>query len=141
MTISSLAHEFFNAVHKNPQPYAKLSALIASQPPTFETDWLDFKAAAQLQLQDENLKNIWSKALSGFANAGGGVLIFGIDARKDKATGIDCADKLALAPAAFALKSRLLELHSVATDPPIQGVRVECYTESDDRSPHPLFYL
>src|SRR5438552_3985837 len=105
MASSSLAREFFNAISQDANPYLKLAALVASQPPTFETEWLDFKGADRLD--DEGIKEIWSKALSGFANSGGGVLIFGIDARKDQSSGIDCAHKLALSPKALALKSRL----------------------------------
>jgi Putative DNA-binding domain len=131
MPSSSLAYEFFKALTEDANPYSNISALVSSQPPTFETEWLDFKGADHLP--DENLKEIWSKALSGFANTGAGVLIFGIDARKDQTTGIDCAHKLALAPTAFTLKSRLLELHSVATDPPVQGVQIESYIEAATR--------
>jgi predicted HTH transcriptional regulator len=122
MPATTLAQELFARLNS----FEKVSALVNSQPPTFESEFFDLKGAAKLA--EEDLKRIWSKALSGFANTGGGVVVFGVDCRKD-GTGKDCASGLSLAPSAPALKSRLLELHSYATDPPIQGVMVEAYTQ------------
>ncbi len=122
----SLAQQFFDRARQPEHGCGFLRSLVQSQPPTFESDWLDFKGVSKTP--DDRIKEIWSKALGGFANTGGGVVVFGIDARKDSVTGIDCASGLSLAPAAFALKSRLLELHTGATDPPVLGVRVEAFT-------------
>jgi len=104
-----------------------LKGLVSSTPPTFETDWLDFKGGAKLT--DDNTKRIWSKALSGFANTEGGVLVWGIDARKDATTGIDCAAALSLVNTPAAFVSRLKELQSQSNDPPVAGVD---YWHADD---------
>jgi hypothetical protein len=133
MPRSSLAGKYFDQIAGASTPYTELCSLVGSSPPTFENEWRDFKTADRLN--DDKLKETWSRALSGFANSGGGVLIFGIDARKDKATGIDYASGLALAPSPHRLKSRLLELHAFATEPPIQGVQVESYTEGGKDGP------
>jgi hypothetical protein len=81
---------------------------------------LDFKGAARLQ--DGDIKRIWSEALSGFANTGGGVLVWGVDARKTGDSGIDCACGFSLVGDPASLVSRLKQLHSQATDPPVAGV-------------------
>ena len=39
-------------------------------------------------LDDEHLLELWAKALSGFANGDGGVLIFGINAPQGTAKGV-----------------------------------------------------
>lgn len=133
MPASSSAFEFFRQVRESANPPDFLSALVGSTTPTFETEWLDFKGADKLGEKDE--KRIWSKALSGFANSGGGVIVFGIDARPDAQTQIDCAGVLALSPARFALKSRLLQLHGDATNPPVQGIEVEAYPQGGSEGP------
>ncbi len=77
----SIAKEFFLKITCDPDPVAAIKKLTGSTSPTFETEWRDFKGAAQIN--DQDAKKIWSKVLSGFANTQGGVLIWGIDARKD----------------------------------------------------------
>lgn len=99
---------------------------MGASPPTFETEWLDFKGAEKAE--DKDVKKIWSQALAGFANTQGGVLIWGVDARKDVTTGVDAAHGLSLVSSPNAFKSRLLELHGQATDPPVVGVEVEAYS-------------
>jgi hypothetical protein len=102
--------------------------LINPSDPTFEQAWLDFKAGDRLS--DPDIKKVWSESLSAFANTEGGVLIFGINAKKtpsaiDPSVRIDAASDIAPVPLPAALRSRLMELHHVATDPPIPGVEVE----------------
>lgn len=116
----SQAKEFFNRVKQEGNTF--LESLVNSTPPTFETDWLDFKGAEKLEIKSNDIKKIWSKALSGFANTGGGVLVWGIDARKDKETQIDCAGALSLVDSPLTLQSRLIELHSQSTNPPVSDV-------------------
>jgi hypothetical protein len=101
--------------------------MVNSTPPTFEEEWLDFKGAAAIP--PDKVKEIWSKALAGFANTGGGVLVWGIDARKDRTTGVDCASALSLVPDPNALKSRLMELHHQSTDPPVLNVEIESFSD------------
>jgi len=117
----SLARDYFQQIaNKGNRAFEFLQGLIDAHPPTFENDWLDFKG--WWNQKDENIKETWSKALSGFANNQGGVLIWGIEAKKIE--GVDAAHELKLVDKPTALTTRLMELHHVATDPPIPGVEV-----------------
>jgi len=124
----SRALDFFEQVKTDGLPFLK--TLINSDPLTFETDWLDFKGGERLD--DQHVKRIWSEALSGFANTEGGVLVWGIDARTDPVTGVDCASRLSLVKNPEALFSRLKKLHPQSTDPPISGV--DFWSAYDDTS-------
>jgi hypothetical protein len=122
----SLAESFFDEIRNAPDKIAFLSALANPARPTFEEEWLEFKQAPDLT----DVQHNWSKALSGFANTGGGVLIWGIEAKKDSKTHIDCASAVSLIANPAALKSRLMQLHHQATDPPVLGIEVEQYADS-----------
>jgi hypothetical protein len=121
LTRPSLATSFFEEILSAPDRISFIRALYAPSNPTFETDWLEFKTDPGW----EHLTEMWREALSGFANNQGGVLIWGIEARKDPATGIDvaCGEKPVKDPLAF--KSRLIELQRQGTDPPLGNVLVE----------------
>jgi hypothetical protein len=121
----SNARNFFNKLTRDSNPSAAIQRLVNATPPVFENEWLDFKGAAQIN--EAGIKNTWSEALAGFANTQGGVLIWGVDARKDQATGIDAASGLSLVKNPTAFKSRLNELHHQATEPPVLGVETEAY--------------
>ncbi len=114
---------------------AFLKNLFNPADPQFETDWLDFKAGqwqdrkrGVMYLDDESAKCLWGKALSGFANTGGGVLVWGIDARKKN--DVDAATGFAMLKDPLAMRSRLHQLHHQATDPPVLGVEVETWEDS-----------
>jgi hypothetical protein len=81
----------------------------------------------------QKVKEIWSEALSGFANTQGGVLIWGIKAVKDTTTGIDAARDLSLVRSPSSFATQLCELHGEATDPPVLGVEVQPF--DDPQSP------
>jgi hypothetical protein len=104
---------------------ADAASLIASLPTapdkTFETEFLDFKTGT---MADVDLKRLWSKLLGSFANAGGGVVIWGVVARKDKSTEIDAIVGLDLVPDVDAFRSRLTELQNPAVDPPVRNVEI-----------------
>ena len=76
------------------------------------------------------MKATWSEALAGFANTQGGVLIWGVDARKDTTSSIDAACGVSFVKNPLAFKSRLMELHRQATEPPVHGVEIEAYSIS-----------
>jgi hypothetical protein len=127
----SLAEELFEKIKSQLDPAAFLKAMAdPASPPTFESDYLDFKAKPDPDPKNSKLKEIWYEALSGFGNSGGGVLVWGIDARKDPATGIDaaCAVKPIQNPNGF--KSLLIELQRGATDPPLGDVKIETWESS-----------
>jgi hypothetical protein len=96
-------------------------------PPTVETDWLDFKQQPSTDLKHTKWREMWVEALAGFANNQGGVIIWGIDARKDPATNVDaaCAETPVANP--NGVKSRLIELQRQPTDPPLANVEIEAY--------------
>lgn len=130
----SLAREFFDSIVKSADPVAAIRALVSSTPPTFETDWLDFKTEhIDPKQRDKKNREIWCEVLSGFSNNQGGVLVWGVDARKKRtpAGEVDAAcDERPIADP-FALKSKLIEWRRQATDPPTTNVEVEAYEIPD----------
>jgi len=134
--MASNAQYLFEQIMSAPDKAAYLRAMVGAVPPTFEEEWLDFKAGlggpptALVPLKDEKIKELWSTALTGFANTGGGVLIWGIDARAtpspaDPNKKVDAASDLRFVPNPDAFKSQLMALHHMATDPPVGGVLIE----------------
>jgi len=131
---------------------AYLRAMVNSNPPTVETEHLDFKSASLngAPIHDNDVKKTWSEALAGFATTGGGVLIWGIDARKPHGGTVDQATDLKMVIDPNGLKSRLQQLHHQSTDPPVLGVKIEafpdptenghgfvvCYIPESDYKPH-----
>ena len=121
--MTSAARTFFDQIFAEADPYAFLASFVNSQPPTFETEWLDFKGGARL---NDDLKT-WSEAVSGFANTEGGVLIWGLDARKTPAGDdlqIDAVSALSLVQSPAAFRSRLQQNIHCTTDPPVQGIEI-----------------
>ena len=119
---NSSGRMFFDhiAAFANDQDRYNFLAGIPNGPdPFFEQEWLDFKGYPQAE---KDQKRIWSKALSGFANITDGVVVWGIDARPDRATKIDAACGLRLIPNARAFESRLRDWIRDATNPPVIGV-------------------
>jgi hypothetical protein len=134
--MASNAEQLFEQISNAADKVAVLRAMISPPSPTFEEEWLDFKSGTDgppvspVDLPREIVKKLWSTALAGFANTGGGVLIWGIDARpttspSDPTKKIDAACGLRLVPNPDALRTQIVQLHHQATDPPVSGVRVE----------------
>jgi hypothetical protein len=122
-----MARSFFDQIHTATDPVAAIRSLVGSTPPTYETDWLDFKQQPNTNLKDSKWRDMWIEALTGFANNQGAVIIWGLDARKDPATNVDaaCGEKPVDNP--NGVKSRLIELQRQATDPPLGNVEIEAY--------------
>jgi hypothetical protein len=132
----SLARNFFDTILNAADPVTAIRALIHTDPArtTPETDWLEFKTEHDDPRQrDKRIKEQWSEALGGFANNQGGVLVWGIEARKTKigASQIDaaCGEKPITDP--HSVTSRLVELKRGATDPPLANVEVKGYELPD----------
>jgi hypothetical protein len=125
----SLARSFYQRFLEAPDAVAFLEGLVNANPPTVETEWLEFKMYPQEgndQKDEQKIKEIWSVILSAFGNTQGGVLIWGIGAKKiDK---VDAAHSRPLVPSPDVLRTRLFELHHLATDPPLSGVEIEAVT-------------
>jgi hypothetical protein len=91
---------------------------------------LDFKQAAA-SMRTEDRKNL-AKAISGFANADGGVIVWGIDASPN-ADQIDCAKAtVPIAPLALFM-SQLAEFTGAAVNPIVDGVIHRAVEESPNK--------
>lgn len=84
---------------------------------------LEFKTVASSDLTNKEDKKHFAKALSGFANSSGGLVVWGIEARKKNAQAPDCAvskkeiDNVAL------FHSKLLEFTGQFVSPVVEGVK------------------
>jgi hypothetical protein len=81
---------------------------------------LEFKIANADLRRTEDKQNL-ARCLSGFANSDGGIIVWGVDARK--VDGIDCATAPRLITPLPLFMSRLDELTGDATSPILEGVR------------------
>ena len=82
---------------------------------------LDFKLLTDSALNSSDDKKNLARALSGFANSSGGLIVWGIDARKNPA-GVDCAIGLKPIERLSLLITRLNSLTGDAADPTVAGV-------------------
>jgi len=83
---------------------------------------LDFKSIQNAALKRPDDKRSIARSLSGFANSEGGLIIWGVDARKND-RGIDAATALSPITELDRLVPRLNELTGEATSPVVEGVR------------------
>lgn len=84
--------------------------------------YLDFKLVKDASFASLDDKRNLARALSGFANSSGGLIIWGVEARKNNG-GVDCATALKEIDRVALLLSRLNELTGDGVDPTVQGVR------------------
>src|SRR6185295_4376870 len=82
---------------------------------------LDFKLVANSELTNKDDIRNFAKALSGFANSSGGIIIWGVDARKN-ADGIDCATGIVELTNLALMVTRLNSMTGAATSPLIDGI-------------------
>ncbi len=82
---------------------------------------LDFKLINKADLTHKDDKRNLAKALSGYANSDGGLIIWGIDSRKN-AEGINCATNSKMIEPLRQFISRLNELTGQAVSPIVDGV-------------------
>lgn len=83
---------------------------------------LDFKTVKSANLASSDDRRNLAVAIAGFANSAGGLIIWGIEARKNS-DGVDCATALAPVSQVQLLVTRLNALTGEATDPALDGVR------------------
>ncbi len=119
-----------------------------------EAEWLDFKNGKDIP--NDKVRAIWSKALSGFATSGGGIVIWGIQTKSVDHQ--DIPENLALVDNPAKLVGLLTTHLRDAVDPPVLGVKscivsrdgkegfVVCYIPSSDLKPHraevqEIFYI
>jgi len=124
----SLASDFYSLIENQDDRFGFLSNLPNSDIPVFESDHLDLKVGSRINIpRDSSLeksqKLIWSKSLSAMANSGGGVLIWGIEAKWDANKKLDSATSIAPVTDVDQFISWLKGLSHNATDPPVPGVQ------------------
>src|SRR4051812_6722966 len=93
---------------------------------------LDFKTVTSAHLSHKDDKRNLAKALSGFANSDGGLIVWGVDARKN-AQDIDCAGALVEISPIQLFVGRLNELTGQAVSPLVDGVRHKAIATTGDR--------
>jgi hypothetical protein len=86
---------------------------------------LEFKTVNKPDLSHTDDRRNFARALSGFANTSGGIVVWGVSAKKnaDSADNIDCAQKSDPVPKISLFCSRLQSLTGAWIDPPVKGVR------------------
>jgi hypothetical protein len=94
---------------------------------------LDFKGVASPHLRSADDKQNLAKALSGFANSDGGLIVWGVDARKNDA-GVDCALQVQPVADVSMLISRLNSLTSDLVSPSVAGVEHRVVFAEEDGS-------
>src|SRR5258706_7380741 len=67
----------FDSIQRAENPFAEVQKFIINR--VSEDEFLEFKGGRS---EENSVKKYWSQALSGFANTGGGILIFGIETDK-----------------------------------------------------------
>ena len=128
------ACQFYDDIIKLPKAdaVAFIRGMIGTR---FEDDYFDCKQEPRqpdLNVRKDNLKRIWSKALSGFANAAGGVLIWGLVADTDPTTKVDKVNAENLVQSPDRLEAELRKLQVEMTDPVLGNVEYQVF-EVDDR--------
>ncbi|HIA52081.1 MAG TPA: ATP-binding protein [Candidatus Melainabacteria bacterium] len=96
-----------------------------------ESEVLDFKLAknADGQLETEDKANL-AKALSGFSNTRGGLLVWGVYCAEDK-NGEDCVQSFKPIANVAAFKSAVTSSICQLTAPAVQGVETVCILEKE----------
>ena len=84
--------------------------------------YLEFKLVADASLSSSDDKRNLARALSGFANSSGGLVVWGVEARRNK-DGVDAATALREIDRVAVLLTRFNELTGDAIDPTVNGVR------------------
>lgn len=83
---------------------------------------LDCKLLSNPPEFDRNDRKTFATAVSGFANSAGGILMWGVDARKDRDTGIDSVVQLVPIASPERVCAALNSLTGTATSPIVEGV-------------------
>lgn len=93
---------------------------------------LDFKRLNKPDLKDKDDKENFAKAISGFANSMGGIIVWGIDCRKSKENQIDCVQGLLPIENIKLAHSRFHDLTSQVVSPTVDGVQHKIIEYSDN---------
>lgn len=123
----SRATLLFQKIVVTPDPVAAIEQMVADHEQ--EAEYLDFKTEGA---EKDNRDN-WSVALSGFANTEGGVIVWGIDCRKNDINGtmVDCANDRKPVRNPVQLVQQLRNWLIAATIDPVRGVDIRHYPKAD----------
>ena len=91
---------------------------------------LDFKTVKNSDMTATDDKRNLARGISGFANSNGGIIVWGVDARKN-ADGVDCANSIAEISKPALMVSRLNTLTGDATSPIVDGIRHRAITNPE----------
>jgi len=91
---------------------------------------LDFKTVKNADMTATDDKRNLARGISGFANSNGGIIVWGVDARKN-ADGVDCANSIAEISKPALMVSRLNTLTGDATSPIVDGIRHKAITNPE----------
>ncbi len=121
------ASQFYDALPAEPkEAFAELSSLIDEESPEREAEWLDYKNGKDIPLDTtegkDKVRALWGKALSGFANSGGGLVIWGI--QTETVDNHDVPKNLALVPKPEQLEGLLKNYLGTEVEPPVLSVRL-----------------
>ena len=134
------AEDLFKRIMKDPK--AELEAMVRHR--ESEDTWLDFKAPDQGGGGWAKVQDLFSKAVAGFGNTDGGVIIWGITTKKRKnkyGEMVDAADGFSLIPDPIAISSSLDNDVSRVTFPAHPGVVNEPFPLWDDGSGVVMTYV
>ncbi len=87
-----------------------------------ETLHLEFKTVATPDMSRREDRRNLASALSGFSNSAGGIIVWGIDGRRNS-DGVDCANELVQIPTLSLFVSRLDQLTGEALIPRLEGIQ------------------
>jgi len=94
--------------------------------------FLDFKIANSSDFSNRDDRKTFAKALSGFANSSGGLIVWGVKARKND-QGIDCACGSSEIENVRLFVSKLNEHTGQFVDPIVEGIQHRRITTSGDK--------
>src|SRR5579864_9443112 len=80
--------------------------------------------AKEWPIREDDAQRILAKALSGFSNADGGILVIGVEARSANKGDPDVIQTLKPVADAVGVKSRIENLVGNLIEPPLPGIRV-----------------
>jgi len=92
---------------------------------------LDFKLVNDPDLKNRDDRRNFAKAVSGFANSDGGLIVWGVDCRKNP-DGVDCASDAPGVKNLSKFHSRLMEFTASAANPSVSGVEHRKLPDSSD---------
>lgn len=96
-----------------------------------ENLFLDFKTIKKADLSERDDRKTFAKALSGFANSSGGLIVWGVDARKNS-EGIDCAKEKKEIVGLRMFISKLNEFTGSFVTPVVDGVEHKLISSGND---------